>query len=133
MNPIAGLTGLKDHFAKLRQHRFFSDKLSFGLMIGAAGLNLLCLAVLAIKLRPLEFNTSVPVHYSNLNNGFDVLGPWYLNYRIGLFALVVTLVNTYLAIQSYSRSRIASFFLLTGSVVVAIFALIISTAFTVVL
>lgn len=121
--------GAKDWFAKLFAQRFFHDRLSLGLFVASLGLNLINLIVLLAKLRPLEFSTTVPVHYSNLNNGFDALGPWYLNYRIGLFALGVTLVNTYLAVLAYSRSRIASFYLIAGSVVVAIFSLIISAAF----
>jgi len=103
------------------------------MLIAALGLNIVNLVVLAIKLRPLEFTSSVPVHYSNLNNGFDQLGPWYLNYRIGLFAIGVTIVNSYLAVLSYSKSRITSFYLMVGSIVVAIFSIIISFAFTVIL
>ncbi len=134
MKTISALTGgVRGRFTRLRQQRFFSDKLSVGLLIAALSLNLINLIILAVKLRPLEFSTSIPVHYSNLNNGFDVLGPWYLNYRIGLFALAVTIVNSYLAIQSYSKSRITSFYLMTGAVVVGIFCVIISAAFTVIL
>jgi hypothetical protein len=81
------------------------------------------------RLRPTDF--PVPGHYSTLW-GFDGLGPWYQAYAIAGFAILVSLVNTTLAMRSFNQSRITSFFLMIGSFVVALFCLIIGTAFTVI-
>lgn len=82
-----------------------------------------------LRLHPTGFD--VPVHYSSLG-GFDALGPWYQLYAIAIYGFGVTAVNTVLANLSFGRSRITSFFLLTGSFVVALFCLIIGTAFAVI-
>jgi len=73
----------------------------------------------------------IPVRYSSLG-GFDGLGSWYSPLLIALFSVSISAVNGVLAFQAFSRSRLASFFLLVGSVVVALFCLIISNAFAVV-
>jgi hypothetical protein len=51
---------------------------------------------------------------------------------IGIFAVVVTLLNTSFAYYSFSRSRLVSFFLLVASNVVGAFSFIVSSAFGVV-
>ena len=85
--------------------------------------------IMLVRLHPTTF--PVPIHYSSLV-GFDQLGPWYEPYRITVFSVVVTGVNTALAAYGFGRSRITSFYLLIGSFVVALFCLIIGTAFAVV-
>ena len=109
-----------------RQQRLFQDKLSVSLLVTALVLNVLNLIVLILRIRPTDY--PVPVHYSSLKS-FDMLGPWYDRYWIGIFGLAVTLVNAWLALASFQRSRIASFFLLAGSIVVGIFCIIIANAF----
>lgn len=109
-----------------RQERLFKDRLSVSLLVSALSLNALNIVILIFRIRPTDY--PVPVHYSSLKS-FDVLGPWYDRYWIGLFGLAVTLVNGWLALNSFQRSRIASFFLLAGSIVVGIFCIIISNAF----
>lgn len=116
---------LKTHLIDLRQERFFRDKLSMGLLAASIALNAANLVAMLIRLRPTEF--PVPIHYSSLN-GFNTLGPWYHLYQVVIFAAAVTAMNAYLAYLSFSRSRITSFFLLTGAIVVALFSLIISLA-----
>ena len=111
------------------QQRFFQDRLSLGLILPALAFNIITLVVMVIRLHPTTF--SIPVHYSSLG-GFDALGPWYQIYQIAIFGFAVTIVNTTLASYSFARSRIASFYLLTGGFVVALFCLIIGTAFAVV-
>jgi hypothetical protein len=110
----------------VRESRFFRDRISLMLFAGALIINGLNLFTLALHVRPIE--GEVPVRFSSLRL-FDALGPWYYPYLIALFALGVTLANSYFAYHSFGRSRLASFFLLAGSAVVAIFSLIISTAF----
>jgi hypothetical protein len=131
MNGLGALGSLKRtiqiRLADVRQARFFHDRLSVGLLMGALLVNGLNLVALALRVRPTE--TLVPTRYSNLGGGFYALGPWYFPILIALIAAVITMVNGAMAFQSFSRSRLASFFLLSGSAVVAIFSFIISMAF----
>ena len=117
---------IQDVIADLRSQRFFHDRLSVVLAVAAAVINGLNLITLALHVRPTE--VQVPVQFSSLTL-FDKLGPWYFPFFITMFAAGVTLVNGLFAYHSFSRSRLASFCLLIGSVVVAVFAFIISSAF----
>lgn len=114
-------------FQQLKSHRFFGDRLSVLILVLNLGLVAATLVILIIRVRPSA--VPVPVHYSSLV-GFDRLGPWWQLYSLGLFSLVVVTTNTALAVASFTRSRITSFFLMSGAFVVAIFALIISLAIT---
>ncbi len=120
---------IQDTFANVRSQRFFHDRLSAGLLVGALAVNGLNLATLVLRVKPTD--AQVPVRFSSLTL-FDQLGPWYFPFLIALFALGVTVVNGFFAYHSFARSRLASFFLLIGSGVVAIFGFIISMAFGVV-
>jgi hypothetical protein len=127
MKSLATLrTQLTDTVMSWRQQRLFQDRLSVSLLVTALALNALNVVILVLRIRPTDY--PVPVHYSSLKS-FDVLGPWYDRYWIGLFGLAVTLVNGWLALNSFQRSRIATFFLLAGSIVVGIFCIIIANAF----
>jgi hypothetical protein len=127
MNRFATLrTQVTTAISSWRQQRLFYDRLSVSLLITALALNVLNMVVLILRIRPTDY--PVPIHYSSLKS-FDMLGPWYDRYWIGIFGLVVTLVNAWLALASFQRSRIASFFLLAGSIVVGIFCIIIANAF----
>jgi len=134
MNGIPSVSGLwrnlQSYVADVRQSRFFHDRLSVTLLTGAFAVNALNFVWLLLHLKPSQ--AQIPTHYSNLVVGFEGLGPWYFPFEIALFALIITLMNAVIAYYSFRRNRLASFFLLTGSGVVAIFSLIISTAFEVV-
>src|SRR5690242_8335412 len=117
----------RQKFQQLKSHRFFGDRLSVLILVLNLALVIATLVILVIRVRPSA--VPVPVHYSSLV-GFDRLGPWWELYSLGLFSLVVIATNTALAIASFTRSRITSFFLMSGAFVVAIFALIISLAIT---
>lgn len=112
---------------QMRGHRFFADRLSVTILSLNIILAVVTLVVLVLRVRPSA--VPVPVHYSSLV-GFDRLGPWWQLYTIGLFSFLVIITNTILAMASFTRSRITSFFLMSGSFVVAIFGLIISLAIT---
>lgn len=109
-----------------RNQRLFRDRLSVSLLATALLLNAINLLSIIVRVRPTDY--PVPIHYSSLKS-FDMLGPWYDRYWLGVFGLAVTVVNAWLAMASFQRSRIASFFFLAGSIVAAIFCLIISNAF----
>jgi hypothetical protein len=136
MNGIRPLGALwrtfQETIADVRQSRFFRDRLSAGLLVGTLIVNGLNFVSLALSVH--STSGEVPIRYSSLQLGFNPnsLGPWYYPFLIALFAILVTLANGYFAYHSFSRSRLASFFLLTGSGVVAIFSFIISSAFGVV-
>jgi hypothetical protein len=101
--------------------------MSVALLAGALIINTVNFITLALYLKPVE--GEVPIRYSSLGAGFSELGPWYYPFLMALFAVLITLVNAIYAYQSFNRSRLASFFLLAGSGVVAIFTFIISMAF----
>lgn len=130
MNALDSLrqarAGLVSRFGHIRQSRFYQDRLSVGLIVVALILNVLALVTLATHVRPTD--VPVPTHYSSLRN-FDALGPWYWPFEVAGFGFLVTIANTGFAYSSYNRSRLASFFLLSSAVVVAIFTLIVANAF----
>jgi hypothetical protein len=111
---------------RFRTQRLFQDRLSFGILIASLLCNAAAFIYLVLRLHPSDF--PVPVHYTSLS-GFDLLGPWYEIYTIAVFGLAITFVNGFLALKSFSRSRITSFFLLSSSFVVSLLCLIISIAF----
>jgi hypothetical protein len=131
MNSLPSLgdlrSGLSQRINSLRSSRLAADHLSVGLIISSLVLNGLTLVLLLAKLHPLDYQ--VPIHYSSLT-GFDQLGSWYQPYIIAFFGLGVTVVNSLLALRSFGRSRVASFYLLLGAVVVSVFCLIIANAFS---
>lgn len=128
--PLSSLRrNLQEKLSDLRDQRFFRDRLSMFILVGALVINGVNLVWLVLHVKPAE--SQVPVRFSSLTL-FDALGPWYFPFLIVLFASVVTVANGVFAYHSFVRSRLASFFLLIGSVVVAIFAFIISSAFGVV-
>lgn len=107
-------------------HRLWRDRLSVGVVALAAGINVLALLLVVIRLRPLGY--AVPVCYTSVA-GFDTLGAWYVLYAIPLYGIIVLGANVSLAMKAYTRSRIASFFLLLAAVVVALLCLVICNAF----
>jgi hypothetical protein len=133
MNAFPPLASLRrtfiDSTTRVRQSRFFRDRLSVLILVSALAINGLNFVWLAIRVHPTD--SQVPIRFSSFTL-FNALGPWYYPYLIAMFALVVTLVNAVYAYHSFGRSRLASFYLLTGSGVVAVFSFIISTAFGVV-
>lgn len=110
----------------IRSHRLWRDRLSVGVVTLAAGINALALVLVIVRLQPVDY--AVPVRYTSVA-AFDTLGPWYALYAIPLYGILVLLANLGLAMKAYSRSRIASFFLLLAAVVVALLCLVISNAF----
>lgn len=118
---------IQDFVGRIRDSRFFRDRLSMVLLVVAIVLDALAIGWSVLKVHP----TDVPVliRYSNLLSGYDQLGPWYFPYVISLYATLVTLLNTAYAYYSYTRSRLVSFFLLASACVVSAFSFIISAAF----
>jgi hypothetical protein len=114
------------HPQSLRQHPMSQDPISVVTLGLAATVNILTILLMVVRLRRVDY--PVPVHYLSLV-GIDQLGSWWLNFRLGLFAMVVTIINGLLAAKSYQRNRLVSFFLLVGAAVVAILSLVISAGF----
>lgn len=111
---------------EIRRSRFFHDRISMILLVGALAVNVVSLGMLLLHWPAVH--ADIPTRYSTLG-GFDALGPWYSPFVTALFGPAVTLVNGVLAYQAFGRSRLASFYLLCGSVVVGLFCLIIANAF----
>ena len=119
------------------QGKLFGDQgLSFGVGKGAAkadetgggalGVNAVNLVSLMLRLHPTD--SQVPVHFSSFTL-FDRLGPWYYPFEVAVVSLMITIINVVFAYHSFTRSRLASFFLLVTAVVVSVFGFIIAQAF----
>ncbi len=104
------------------QKPLFRDRLLIGFILLAIALSLIILIGLLVKVRPKDF--VVPLQYSTLQ-GFDSLGSWYQVYLYGVFSVLITVANITLALMSYAKSRITSFFLILGTIIINIFAVII--------
>ncbi len=123
----AGLRNL--HPQVIRRHPLFTDPISVIALGVSVAVNIGTLLLLIFKLEQVDY--PVPIHYLSLV-GIDQMGGWYQNYRLVAFSIVVTAVNGALAAKSFQRNRLASFFLLIGAAVVAVFSLVISRAFVVI-
>ena len=123
-NMLAGRLGRI--VTKLKDRGLWRDQLSLVLIGLALLVNLIDLVWLGVRLHPTNF--AVPIRYSSFE-GFTALGPWYSIYLSAGLGVLVMLTNTVLALISFERSRMTSFLLLTGSVLVAVFSLVISSAF----
>ncbi len=116
--------------SSLRVQNLLQERISLGLFGGSLGLNLLGLALVSMRVRPVSYE--VPVHYSSLSpGGFDRLGPWYTMYGFTVVSLLLTVLNVFLFLLIAPRSRMGAFSLSAGSLVVAVFSLVIANAFTV--
>ncbi len=125
--PLSSLRRtFQTRFQEVLAQRFFRDRLSMTILVAGLLANAATFGWLMVRLRPTE--TLVPVHFSSFTL-FDELGAWYFPYQLSLLALLITVVNAVFAYHSFGRSRLASFFLLTTGLVVAIFSLIIAQAF----
>lgn len=120
-------TKKRQNSLRKRLKLLFKDKLFGGFVWAACILCLVSLLFIAFRVRPSDF--AVPLRYSTFQ-GFDALGAWYRVYTYGVFALLVTAGNLILAAVSLDKSRIASFFLILGTIVVNIFALIVIVTLT---
>lgn len=121
------VAGLQEHLTAVRTSRYVRDRLFMGCLAVAALFVVLMWSVVLIRVRPASF--PVPVHYTTLG-GFDTLGSWYQPILSALYATVLAVANLVLSYLSYRRSRMASFFLLAGAAVLALFSLIITNAFS---
>lgn len=107
----------------LKRQRLLRDKFLRWFLFAAVALFLFEIILLLARLRPTGF--VVPLEYTS-GIGFTRLGDWRLIYGYGLFSLIVTATNVILAIFAFEKSRIASFFLLLGAIVINFFAIIIT-------
>jgi len=128
MNPKTSIDRFlkysRSTYNQVRRSRFASDKLSSGLVIGALIISAFTVITLVVTVHPASQGA---VRFSSLDVGYT-LGVWYYPFLVAAFGLGVVIINSILAYRAYGRSRLASFFLLAGSVVVVIFSLIIANA-----
>ncbi len=122
--PGALVKRSQSSYKDIRRSRFMGDRLTVGIIIGAALINVATYLSLLGSVRP---GAQGAVKYSSLYVGYT-LGVWYYPFLVALFATAVIVVNAVLAYQSYARSRLASFFLITGSLVVTLFCFVIANA-----
>ncbi len=109
--------------AFLRHQRILRDKFLRWFVFLALGTFLIVAILLLARLRPTDF--VVPLEYTS-GIGLSRLSDWRLIYGYGIFSFVVTAGNLTLAIASFEKSRIMSFFLLLGAIVINIFTIIVT-------
>lgn len=107
--------------------KLFTDKLFRWFTLTAVALGLGGLGWLLFRVRAVDY--AVPLQYYS-PQGFDALGAWYRAYAFGAFGLLTTVGNLVLAAMSYDKSRIASFFLVMGTLVINLFLVIIILTLT---
>ncbi len=117
---------IRERTSEVLSRRFFHDRMSMAVLSVALGVNAVNLISLMLRMRPTD--SLVPVHFSSFTL-FDRLGPWYFPFEIVMVTILITVVNSLFAYHSFTRSRLASFFLLVTAVVVSIFGFIIAQAF----
>ncbi len=128
-NNYIGMQTLKKIKSELSGHNFFKDGwlLGFVVLIVVADSFLMIWSVSHIHRSSIE----LPVRFTSLSN-FDQLGPWYQIYQIPAIAIMVTIINVFLAILLHRKNRILSIFLLISALMVSILAIAILLGFTVI-
>lgn len=112
-------------FSMLKTQRLIRDRLFMTFGVAALLLALAIIVLLLVKVRPRDF--LVPFGYST-SGSFDILGPWYQTYLYGVFALGVTAGNFGLALAAYEKSRLVSFLLIVGTLIINFFTLLVVNA-----
>ncbi|RJP61761.1 MAG: hypothetical protein C4543_02980 [Ignavibacteriales bacterium] len=96
----------------------YKDKLAFWLT------NFSVLVILATWIvflfKRIKYDPLAVLHY-NIYAGIDALGPWYWLFLIPGIALVVSLLDFFLAVMLWTKVRVMSYFLLTTILVINIF------------
>ena len=109
--------------AYLKQQRILRDKFLRWFVVLVLATFLIVALLLIVRLRPTDF--VVPLEYTS-GVGLSGLGDWKLIYGYGLFSAIVTFGNLALSIVAFEKSRIMSFFLLLGAIVINIFTIIVT-------
>jgi hypothetical protein len=126
LSPFALIVqGIRKQILAIKASKILHDRLSVVLVLVAIGVNALNIFLLLSHIPASK--AQVPTHYSSLT-GFEGLGPWYTPIEIALFGLGITVINGFLALLSFGKSRLSSFFLLSVACVSALFCLVISNA-----
>lgn len=94
-------------------HFIFSNKLIRLLVVLSLFINLLIFTLFLVKI---GFQSNIPLHY-NVYFGIDLIGNWYQLLIIPFFGLMVLAVNFILAMFTYLKEKMLSYFL-TGSALV---------------
>lgn len=115
--------------SELKAQNFFHDAWLLSLLIVAVLGNLFIIGWSATHIK--KVGIELPVRFTSLSN-FDQLGAWYQLYEIAIIAILVTLLNLFLAMLLQKKNRILSIFLMVTTVMVVILAIAILLGFTVI-
>lgn len=112
---------------ELKDQKFFRDGwlLSLVSLIVVGNLFIISWSITHIQRTSIE----LPVRFTSLSN-FDQLGSWFRLYEISEIALIVSLLNVFLAVILYRKNRILSIFLSITAVMVVVLAIAILLGFT---
>jgi len=114
-------------FSYIRKQSLFQDRRAIWLLV--IGLILLVLEILYTVVNITHRELKVPVRYSGYYDANLIQsGEWYTLYVLPLFSTVVYTVNTILAMRIHILQKGAAVALLALSVVILIFALLVTRA-----
>jgi len=114
---------------ELQQQRFFHDSWLLGLLSIAVLGDIFIVLWSITHIR--RVSIELPVRFTSLSN-FDQLGAWYQLYEIAIIAVMITLINLFLAVTLHRKNRILSIFLIVTTVMVVVLASAILLGFTVI-
>ncbi len=114
---------------ELKDQKFFRDGWLLGLVSLIVLGNIFLIAWSAIHIQ--RTSIELPVRFTSLSN-FDQLGTWFRLYEIAGIALIVSILNVFLAVLLYRKNRILSIFLTITAVMVVVLAIAILLGFTVI-
>lgn len=108
--------------AFIKKQRIFRDRLLRWFLVLSVISMVSVIVLILVRLRPHDF--VLPLGFMT-GVGLSYPGQWYGIYSYGLFSIIVTAANAILAMNILERSRITSFFLVTGAIIINIFTFIV--------
>lgn len=102
------------------------DRAAITLLLGVVTACLILIVAVVIRLHPSDIQ--IPVRYTGYGQTFIYRDQWYTQYSYVGFALIIMLINGFLAVRLYAMRRMLSLGLLSMSLLAAILAIIVVTA-----
>jgi len=112
---------------KLVYKALFKDRVLISLIgagfVAAVGI------VVRVMLSITQYDIDIPVRYTQFG-GVDsyITGDWYTHYNFAIFAVVMTLINTLIALRIYRHRRWVSISLLSLQLFIFVFLFVVSGA-----
>jgi len=112
---------------KLVYKDLFKDRLFISLII--TGFVATAVIVTRVMLSVSQYDIDIPIRYTQFG-GIDsyITGDWYSHYNFAIFAVIMTFINTLIALRIYRHRRHVSISILTLQLFIFVFLFVISGA-----